>query len=139
MKLAVEAAEKSGTPYGAAIIDAEGTLLAVSGNTVQKDNDATAHAEMNAIRQAQQNTVNYKLTNCTIFTTVEPCPMCMGAVAWSGISKVIYGASIGDVTTTGGKQIMITSDEIASKSFSEIIVKGGLLKDECLALLRTFY
>lgn len=139
MKLAVEAAEKSGTPYGATIIDTEGNLLAVCGNTVQKDNDATAHAEMNVIRQAQQKIGSRKLASCTIFTTVEPCPMCMGAVVWSGITKVFYGASISDVTGTGGNQIMITSEEIASKSFSEITVEGGVLRDECVGLLRRYY
>lgn len=139
MKLAVEAAEKSGTPYGAAIIDAEGNLLAVCGNTVQIVNDATAHAEMNAIREAQKKTGSRKLANCTIFTTVEPCPMCMGAVAWSGITKIFYGASISDVTDTGGNQIMITAEEIASKSFSEISVESGVLRDECVGLLKRFY
>jgi len=85
MEMAIKQARKTmnknyGGPFGAAIIDEKGKVVAISSNTVLKDNDPTAHAEINAIRQATTKMKTYDLSNCILFTTAFPCPMCLGAI-----------------------------------------------------------
>jgi len=78
-----------GAPFGACIVK-EGEVIAKSHDTVLKDQDATCHAEMNVIRMASQQIDSYKLTDCVIYCTSEPCPMCLSAIYWSGIRECHY-------------------------------------------------
>jgi guanine deaminase len=89
---AKEGVEKGdGGPFGACIVF-EGEVIAVSHNTVIKDKDPTCHAEMNAIRLATKTLNNHVLTGCELYTTAEPCPMCLSAIYWACIDKVYMGA-----------------------------------------------
>ena len=89
-KLSIENVDKGGGPF-AAIIVKNGEIIAESANSVTKDNDPTAHAEVNVIRKAAKKLQNFDLSDCEIYTSCEPCPMCLGAIYWSGIKKVYYG------------------------------------------------
>jgi len=89
-KLSIENVDKGGGPF-AAIIVKNGKIIAQSSNSVTKDNDPTAHAEVNVIRKAAKKLQNFDLSDCEIYTSCEPCPMCLGAIYWSGIKKVYYG------------------------------------------------
>jgi guanine deaminase len=95
MMRAIELSEQSivnGTgPFGAVIVDENGQIIAESHNEVTKNNDPTAHAEICAIRNACQKIGNFKLPKCSIYTSCEPCPMCIAAIYWAHIDTVYYG------------------------------------------------
>jgi len=93
--------QDKGGPFGALIIDKNQNILAVASNTVLGDHDPTAHAEINAIRQATKELGTHDLSGCTLYTTCYPCPMCLGAIIWSNIKKVYYGCSAKDADEIG--------------------------------------
>ena len=80
---------KIGGPFGAVIVK-DNEIVAISSNTVLRDNDPTAHAEINAIREACKELGTYDLSDCVLYATGEPCPMCLSAIIWANISKVYY-------------------------------------------------
>lgn len=88
--------KKTGGPFGAVIVDKSGVVLACSGNSVLKDKDPSAHAEVNAIRQACKKIGSHDLAGCTLYTSCECCPMCYSTAYWAGIRKVFYAASWSD-------------------------------------------
>jgi tRNA(Arg) A34 adenosine deaminase TadA len=90
IRLADESVKNGGGPFGAVIVK-DGEIIAGASNSVTLDNDPTAHAEMNAIRKACKKLGTFDLTGCTIYTSCEPCPMCLGANYWAHISKIYYG------------------------------------------------
>jgi len=89
-----------GGPFGAVVVK-EGKIIGRDYNTVTSSNDPTAHAEVNAIRDACKNLKYYFLEGCTIYTTAEPCPMCLGAIYWSRIESIYYGCTKKDTTELG--------------------------------------
>ncbi|WP_165416290.1 nucleoside deaminase [Clostridium sp. M14] len=89
-----------GGPFGAAIVK-DGEIIALANNTVISTNDPTAHGEVNAIRQACSKLSTFDLTGCELYTTSEPCPMCMSAIIWANISKVYYGCTVKDAADIG--------------------------------------
>ena len=106
MSLAIEEARKTmkqniGGPFGALIINQNGDIIAIASNSVLKDHDPTAHAEINAIRQATKKLGTHDLSGCTLYTTAYPCPMCLGAIIWSNIKKVYYGCIQQDADKIG--------------------------------------
>ncbi len=90
IRLANESVAAGGGPFGAVIVR-DGRILAGCSNSVTIDNDPTAHAEVNAIRSACRSVGNFSLAGCTIYTSCEPCPMCLGAIYWAGIDHIYYG------------------------------------------------
>lgn len=90
-----------GGPFGAAILDSEGNIITVDSNTVLRDNDPTAHAEMNAIRSACKLLGTHDLSGYTLYATGYPCPMCMSAIIWANIKKVIYACPVQDAEQIG--------------------------------------
>ena len=95
LKLAIAEAETAGqnneVPVGAVIVDQDGDILALSRNQVLTLSDPTAHAEVLAIREAGRKTGNYRLLNTTLYVTVEPCPMCMGAAIHARVARIVFG------------------------------------------------
>ncbi|ELC8442949.1 nucleoside deaminase [Clostridium perfringens] len=89
-----------GGPFGSAIIK-DGEIIAVAHNTVIATNDPTAHGEVNAIREACKKLNTFDLSDCELYTTSEPCPMCMSAIIWANISKVYYGCTVEDARNIG--------------------------------------
>lgn len=90
IRLANESVKAGGGPFGAVIVK-DGQVIAGSSNSVTLDNDPTAHAEVNAIRRACRKLGTFDLSGCTIYTSCEPCPMCLGAIYWARIGKIYYG------------------------------------------------
>ena len=126
---AQRAYDKNEVPVGAVVV-ANHRIIARAHNLVETLNDVTAHAEMQAITAAANVLGGKYLTDCTLFVTVEPCPMCAGALGWAQLSRVVYGAS----------------DEKRgfSKSAADVLhprttVTSGVLADECSTLMKLFF
>ena len=85
----IESVSNGGGPFGAVIVKG-GEVIAQAGNTVTRDNDPTAHAEINAIRKAAKIFKSFDLSDCEIYCSCEPCPMCLGAIYWARIDKIYY-------------------------------------------------
>ena len=90
IRLADESVKNGGGPFGAVIVK-DGEIIAGSANSVTLDNDPTAHAEVNTIRQACRKLGTFDLSDCVIYTSCEPCPMCLGAIYWAHIKRIYYG------------------------------------------------
>lgn len=112
-----------GGPFGALIIDKNGNILAVASNSVLRDHDPTAHAEINAIRDASKKIGSHDLSECILYTTCFPCPMCLGAIIWSNIKTVFYGAHKEDADKIGFRDDFIYD-----------FIKGGLKDSNVLEL-----
>jgi len=91
---------QEGGPFGAVIVK-DGNIIAKAHNRVLLSNDPTAHAEVNAIREASQLLQSFDLSGCVLYTTCKPCPMCLGAVMWARIAKVYYGTTEKDAAAIG--------------------------------------
>ena len=90
VKLSVENIDNGGGPFGAVIVK-DGEIVATGVNRVTASNDPTAHAEVNAIREACSKLGNFKLSGCVIYSSCEPCPMCLSALYWAGVAKIYFG------------------------------------------------
>ncbi len=135
MRLALEEAKKGDFPFGAVIVR-NGKVVAAGHNTGIKSNDPTAHGEIVAIHDFLSRNASSELKGATIYTTGEPCPMCMGAIIWCGFGRMVYGASIKQLSTRIG-QIMITSSSIADAAQeNKIEITGGVLGSEALDLFK---
>jgi guanine deaminase len=124
-----------GGPFGACIVR-QGEILAVSHNTVLGRNDATCHAEVNAIRVASRKLGRFDLSGCEIYSTTEPCPMCFSAIHWARISRLVYGTCIADVQALGFNELAVPNALMKRKSHSPVMIIAGFLLEECTALLR---
>lgn len=118
----------------AALIVKENILISKAINRIEKFQDSTAHAEMLVIKEASNKLQSWRLTDCILYTTLEPCAMCTGAIINSRVEKVIFGAYDLDQGTCGSKTNLPYDLE---KSKLEII--GGILEIECVNLLKNFF
>lgn len=135
MRMALDEAKRADFPFGAVIIR-DGNVIARGGNHGRSHKDPTAHGEMVAIRNAVESPGADAMKGATLYTTGEPCPMCMGAIIWCHIGRVVYAASI-DQLATLMDQIMIPSAAIAARAaFAPVEITGGVLADEAMALFR---
>lgn len=100
VKISLQNISKGGGPFGAVIVE-DNTILAESGNAVRIINDPTAHAEIEAIRKACAKKQSYSLEGCTIYSSCEPCPMCLSAIYWARISRIVFAASRYDAEQAG--------------------------------------
>jgi tRNA(adenine34) deaminase len=137
MRLALEEAALADDPYYfGAVIVRDGKVLARGRNLWNQQQDPTAHGEMVAIGRFLAAHGMEKIKGTTLYTSGESCPMCMGAIVWCGIARVVFGASIAQLGAKMG-QITITDAEIAAKTpFAEIELTGGVLAKESLALFK---
>jgi len=99
--LATYSVQIGGGPFGAVIVDEQSNVIGKGHNMVTINNDPTAHAEIVAIRDACKNLNNFSLENCTIYTSCEPCPMCLSAIYWSRIKHIYYGNDRKDAQNIG--------------------------------------
>lgn len=100
IRVANESVAKGGGPFGAVIVK-DGQVIAKSSNSVTLDNDPTAHAEVNTIRAACRKLGTFDLSGAVIYTSCEPCPMCLGAIYWAHISRIYYGNTRADAREIG--------------------------------------
>ncbi len=133
MKIAVEeakfAADMGEIPVGAVIVDKNGKVISRAHNLREITNDATAHAEILAIRKANEKLKSWRLEGCTLYVTLEPCPMCAGAILESRLSRLVYGAT--DVKFGAVESLYALIDHKK--------VRAGVCEDECKFLLKKFF
>jgi tRNA(adenine34) deaminase len=135
MRIALEEARQGDAPFGAVIVrDAQ--VLARGHNLGRTNGDPTAHGEMVAIRRCLVDHGSAGLRGSTLYTSGEPCTMCMGAILWCHVARLVFAASVEQLSTTRD-QIMISSADIAAKApFAPIAITGGVLADEAMKLFR---
>ena len=134
LALAREACEAGEVPVGCVIADAGGSIVGRGRNRRQELGDATAHAEIEAIRAACAARGDWRLEGCTLFVTLEPCPMCTGAIINSRIPCLVFGARE-PVSGSCGSVI----DLFMERYGHHPTVYAGVLRDDCAALLRDFF
>jgi len=130
-----QAAEASGeVPVGAVIVH-EGAIIARGQNRVLRDNDPTAHAEIVALRAAGLHLANYRLNDCDLYVTLEPCAMCAGAILHARIARLIYAAPDPKAGACGSVLSVINHPQLNHK----VEVTSGLLAEECGTMLTNFF
>jgi tRNA(Arg) A34 adenosine deaminase TadA len=133
MRLAIEEARRADFPFGAVIVRA-GKVIARGRNLGRTQRDPTAHGEMVAIRRALAAHGPAALRGATLYTSGEPCAMCMGAILWCHFGRLVYAASVTQLATRID-QIMLSSEEVAAKArFAPIAITGGVLADDAMKL-----
>lgn len=130
IKLANESVERGGGPFGAVIVK-DGEIVAGSANSVTLDNDPTAHAEVNAIRKACKKLGTFDLSGCVVYTSCEPCPMCLGAIYWAHINIIYYGNSKKDAAEIDFDDDFIY-EELAKPLHRRHVPLINLLGDEAI-------
>lgn len=141
MKIAIDEARKGilagdGGPFGAVIVK-DGKIIGQGHNHVVSYKDPTCHGEVDAIRNACKNIDTFDLSGAEIYTTGEPCPMCLGAILWANISKIYYGCSIKENDMIGFRdEVFYKNLSISTKKMKDKIVQ--LDHDECLELFKEY-
>lgn len=131
ISLADNNVRNGGGPFGAVIVK-DGKVVATGVNRVTANNDPTAHAEVSAIRNACKKLKTFDLSGCEIYSSCEPCPMCLGAIYWSRIKKIYYGNSKADAKDIGFDDSFIY-DELALPYGQRHVAMERLLGDEAIA------
>lgn len=134
--LAMENVQAAGGPFGAVVVK-DGAIVAEGANRVTATNDPTAHAEVVAIRLACEALGSFQLTGCDLYTTCEPCPMCLGAIYWARPDRVYFGAAKGDASTAGFDDAFIY-DEIGLGPEVRSIPMVQVLAEEAQALFQAW-
>ena len=134
IKQAVKADTEGEVPIGAVIVK-DGQLIAQAHNQPISTNDATAHAEIQLLRAAGKLQKNYRLINTTIYVTLEPCAMCLGAMMHARIKRMVYGTS-DPKTGVCGSRVDLTTESFFNH---EIEISRGILEKECKELLQSFF
>lgn len=136
MRMAIKEAEKGiikndGGPFGTVIVR-DNKVIAKAHNEVVKKSDPTCHGEMEAIRKACKKLNSFDLSNCELYTTGEPCPMCLGAILWANIDKVYYGCNINDTKIIGFR------DSLFYDKFKTKDIINELDREACLKLYEKY-
>ncbi len=132
---AIKARQNDEVPVGAALVAESGKILSLAHNSTINLSDPTAHAEMLALRMAAKKLLNYRLLNTTLYVTVEPCIMCMGAIVHARVSRIVFG--INDPKWGAAGSIYNFANDPRLNHQPEII--GGVCKDECRRLIQDFF
>lgn len=130
-----QAYEAGEVPVGAIVLDADGLVIGRGYNQTISARDPSAHAEIMALRDAGQRAGNYRLPGATLFVTLEPCLMCMGAILHARLARVVYGAAD---PKTGACGSVLRVQDVAQLNH-QTVVEGGVLANECSAALRAFF
>lgn len=138
MRMAIALSQESvaggGGPFGAVVVK-DGKVVAAASNSVTIDTDPTAHAEVTAIRMAARNLDTFDLAGCSIYTSCEPCPMCLGAIYWAHIDKIYYANDKEDAREIGFDDSFIY-DEIALDKESRRLPSERILADEAIEVFK---
>jgi tRNA(adenine34) deaminase len=135
IELATNAGNAGEVPVGAIIIDPEGNIIGMGENRRERDRDPTAHAEIVAMRAAGVSLNNWHLDRCTLYVTLEPCPMCAGAIVAARLGLLVYGAD--DAKTGSVRTVLNIPDSAASNH--KLTVIGGILESACRQQLRDWF
>lgn len=129
------AAQAGEVPVGSVVVGSDGAVLSSGQNRVIRDNDPTAHAEIVALRAAGAALGNYRLEGCTVYTTLEPCAMCAGAMIHARIARLVYGTADPKAGAAGSVLGVLNHPRLNHR----IEVVSGLMAEECGELLRRFF
>ena len=122
-------------PIGAVLVDEAGEIVARGHNLRETEHDATAHAEMIAIRAACERLSRWRLSGLTLYVTIEPCPMCAGAIVMSRVDRVVYGST--DAKAGACESLFNIPGHPTLNHATEM--KGGVLQEECAAIMKRFF
>lgn len=125
------------TPFGACIVR-RGKVVALEHNQVWRTTDITAHAEVQAIRSACRKLKTISLSDCVIYTTCEPCPMCFSACHWAGLKRIYFGAFIADAKRAGFNELFVSASQMKRIGKSPLTICSGLLKKENVEFLKSW-
>ena len=135
IKAAIEARSREEVPIGAILTNKTSEILAVAGNRTITDSDPTAHAEILVLRQAARKIGNYRLTGATVYTTIEPCAMCAGALVNARVKRLVFGAH--DLRFGAAGTVFRICD--SSSLNHQIEITSGVLAEDCRALMQDFF
>lgn len=135
LELAQESALKGEVPVGAIIVDAQGNIVGGGNNQTITNNDPSAHAEIIALRNAGKNLCNYRMNECTMYVTLEPCCMCAMALVHARLKEVVFGA-YDPKTGACGSMLDLINDY---KHNHKVLVRGGVMKEQCASVLSQFF
>jgi tRNA(adenine34) deaminase len=139
MRLALDQARRASTlgdvPIGAVVLDPAGAVVAAAGNEREQANDPTAHAEVLALRAAARALGSWRLVDHTLVVTLEPCTMCAGASVLARVSRLVFGAYDPKAGAVASLFDVVRDPRLNHR----VDVRGGILEDECGALLRDFF
>jgi len=140
--LAASARQHGNHPFGALLADQTGNVLLTAENTVNTAQDATGHAELNLVRLASAQLSAQALARTTLYTSTEPCPMCAGAIFWSGIGKVVYALSedgLYSLTGDSPESLKLPCREVFARAGRPVEVLGPMLEDEAIIVHQGFW
>ena len=132
---AVKAYREKEVPIGAVLIDESGILICKNHNRIEQLEDATAHAEILTLRSASRKLSRRRLKNCTMYVTIEPCPMCAGALVLSRVDRLVYGAT--DSKFGACESLFNVTNNLALNH--QLKITAGVLEDECRQLVQKFF
>ena len=127
---------KEGGPFGAVIVDREGNIISNGNNRVLRNNDPTAHAEIVAIREACEKLKTYDLSEYILYTSAEPCPMCLSAIIWSNIKEIYFGCTKEDAGNIGFRDDIIY--EYLKGDNKQLINLKQLDREECIKVFEKY-
>ena len=138
MRMAIERAREAGAagdiPIGAVVVDSRGEVIASGFNSREVDSDPTAHAEILALRSAGKLLNSWRLTDCTIYVTLEPCPMCAGAITMSRICRLVFGAWNDEYGASGSRWDLVRDQRLNH----QVEVIPAIMESECASLVQDF-
>ncbi len=132
---AASAREHGNHPFGALLTDEQGNILLIAENTVNTGGDATGHAETNLVREASQKYSFEELSRSTLYSSTEPCPMCSGAIFWSGIGKVVYALSeerLYALSASSPESLKLACRDVLARGGRPVEVNGPFIEDEAV-------
>lgn len=134
LDLAREAGRRGDIPIGAVVVNAAGTVIGEGSNARERDHDPTAHAEIIALRQAAQVRGDWRLGDCTMYVTLEPCPMCAGACTMARLGTLVIGAWNEEYGAVGSRWDLVRDARLGHR----VEVVSGIASEECGGLVRSF-
>jgi tRNA(adenine34) deaminase len=132
---ALEAQGRNEVPIGACVVTGEGRVLAIAGNRTRTDCDPTAHAEIIALREAAHNVGNYRLTDAVVYSTIEPCAMCAGALVQARVRRLVYGARDERFGAVETRFRICDSGSLNHR----MEITAGVLEEECRQIVQDFF
>lgn len=138
LQLAKLAGNGGNHPFGA-LLERNGQIVMEAENTVNTDRDCTAHAELNLVRKAYPELSQKMLSECTLYTSTEPCPMCAGAIFWAGIPRIVYSAPASGLMGITGYGIPVSSTELLGNASQPVEIVGPILESEGMELHKSFW
>ncbi len=135
LAVAASSRHSADVPVGAVVLDPSGAEIAAAGNERERSGDPTAHAEILALRAAAEAVGEWRLSGCTLVVTLEPCTMCAGALVLARVGTLVFGAWEPKTGAVGSLWDVVRDRRLNHRP----VVYGGVLEDECAALLRDFF